>query len=121
MTAKHTAGLTASLITKGLAIPTPAVASGPAAAPASATARIERNSVSTQERKRVTTYKALTLKLDDHRYRDLKLAGLDLHRSSQEILVEALDAWLKDRARKHTALTTAAQLSSTTSSKEEDQ
>ena len=39
-------------------------------------------------------YKALTVKLDRDRYRSLKQVGLDLDKSSQEILIEALDAYL---------------------------
>lgn len=39
-------------------------------------------------------YKALTVKLDRHRYEALKNAGLKLDKKSQEIFVEALDAYL---------------------------
>lgn len=38
--------------------------------------------------------KALTVKVDLERYRNLKTAGLDLGRSNQDIMVEALDMWL---------------------------
>lgn len=38
--------------------------------------------------------KALTVKVDLDRYRQLKTAGLDLNRSNQDIMVEALDLWL---------------------------
>ena len=39
-------------------------------------------------------YKALTVKLDRSRYETLKNAGLKLDKKSQEIFVEALDAYL---------------------------
>jgi hypothetical protein len=39
-------------------------------------------------------YKALTVKLDRNRYETLKNAGLKLDKKSQEIFVEALDAYL---------------------------
>ena len=40
-------------------------------------------------------YKALTVKLDRPRYEALKNAGVKLDKKSQEILVEALDLWLR--------------------------
>lgn len=40
-------------------------------------------------------HKALTLKLDEHRYKALKMAGLMRGATSQDILVEALDLWLE--------------------------
>ena len=39
-------------------------------------------------------YKALTLKLDRTRYDSLKKAGLAFDKTSQDILVEALDGYL---------------------------
>lgn len=39
-------------------------------------------------------YKALTVKLDRSRYETLKSAGIKLDKKSQEIFVEALDAYL---------------------------
>lgn len=39
-------------------------------------------------------YKALTLKLDKSRYEALKKAGLAFDKTSQDILVEALDGYL---------------------------
>jgi hypothetical protein len=39
-------------------------------------------------------YKALTVKLDRSRYETLKRVGLQLDKKSQEIFVEALDAYL---------------------------
>lgn len=39
-------------------------------------------------------YKALTVKLDRNRYEALKKAGLKLDKKSQQIFVEALDAYL---------------------------
>ena len=91
---KTPAPLTAKLVEKGAAVPAPAVASGHAALPV---AEVAKN-VDTQAAKSASTYhKALTLKLDEARYRKLKLAGLEFDLSSQEILVEALDAWLNAR------------------------
>lgn len=43
-------------------------------------------------------YKALTVKLDRARYEKLKHAGLKLDKKSQEIFVEALDAYLAKMA-----------------------
>lgn len=40
-------------------------------------------------------YKALTVKLDKQRYQALKSAGVQLDKSSQDIFVEALDAYLE--------------------------
>ena len=75
-----TASLTAGLVAKkGQAVPA-AVApdTSSAAQPASAS----------------SYYKALTVKLDRSRYETLKNAGLRLDKKSQEIFVEALDAYL---------------------------
>ena len=44
-------------------------------------------------------YKALTVKLDRERYESLKTMGLKLDKKSQEIFVEALDMWLKQKKR----------------------
>ena len=77
-----TASLTAGLVAKkGQATPastgvTPEATSGAQAATAS------------------PYYKALTVKLDRSRYETLKNAGLKLDKKSQEIFVEALDAYL---------------------------
>jgi hypothetical protein len=77
-----TASLTAGLVAKkGQAVPaapaipveTPAAAKLAAASP---------------------YYKALTVKLDRNRYETLKSAGLKMDKKSQEIFVEALDAYL---------------------------
>lgn len=98
MTRKFAASLV-GLVTKGAATPTPAVGSGTALTPA-----IEASmaAASTQFAKSAHTYhKSLTLKLDEERYRSLKLAGLELERSSQDILVEALDAWLSMKGGSH--------------------
>lgn len=87
---KPAASLNAGLIDKGAAVPTPVLtgdvlSSGPAAS-------------DMQVAKSAPTYhKALTLKLDEARYRRLKTAGLDLDLSSQDILVQALDQWLSQR------------------------
>lgn len=42
--------------------------------------------------------RAMTVKVDEARYQALKLAGLRLGRTSQDIFLEALDAWLKRHA-----------------------
>ena len=76
-----TASLTAGLVAKkGQAMPaaTAVAAEAPAAAPSTV----------------VSYYKALTVKLDRSRYATLKNAGLKLDKKSQEIFVEALDAYL---------------------------
>lgn len=43
-------------------------------------------------------YKALTVKLDRRRYEAIKAAGVATDKRSQEIFVEALDAWLSKNA-----------------------
>jgi len=75
-----TASLTAGLVAKkGQAMPAAAVTvEAPAAAPSAV----------------ASYYKALTVKLDRNRYETLKNAGLKLDKKSQEIFVEALDAYL---------------------------
>lgn len=53
-----------------------------------------------QASKTPTAYhKALTLMLDKERYTALRKAVVDLESSGQEILIEALDAWLQKRAK----------------------
>ena len=76
-----TASLTAGLVAKkGQAMPAgAAIAIEAPAAPSAAVA---------------SYYKALTVKLDRNRYETLKNAGLKLDKKSQEIFVEALDAYL---------------------------
>ena len=75
-----TASLTAGLVAKkGQAMPAAVVAVEAPVAPPSAVA---------------SYYKALTVKLDRNRYETLKNAGLKLDKKSQEIFVEALDAYL---------------------------
>lgn len=76
-----TASLTAGLVAKkGQAMPAAVAVAAevPAAAPSVVAAY----------------YKALTVKLDRNRYETLKNAGLKLDKKSQEIFVEALDAYL---------------------------
>ena len=76
-----TASLTAGLVAKkGQAMPAaaPVAVEAPAAAPSAV----------------ASYYKALTVKLDRNRYETLKNAGLKLDKKSQEIFVEALDAYL---------------------------
>jgi hypothetical protein len=76
-----TASLTAGLVAKkGQAMP--AAASVAIEAPSTAPSAV------------ASYYKALTVKLDRNRYETLKNAGLKLDKKSQEIFVEALDAYL---------------------------
>ena len=76
-----TASLTAGLVAKkGQAMP--------------AAAAIAVEAPSTVPSAVASYYKALTVKLDRNRYETLKNAGLKLDKKSQEIFVEALDAYL---------------------------
>ena len=76
-----TASLTAGLVAKkGQAVP--------AAVAAAVEASVSAPSAV------ASYYKALTVKLDRNRYETLKNAGLKLDKKSQEIFVEALDAYL---------------------------
>ncbi len=98
MSKKQAATLGASLIvSKGGASPTPAVASGSATMSprrgVSVAGRAPAHADATKAGP-LPYAKALTLKLDAARYRALKMAGLGLDLSSQEILTQALDAWL---------------------------
>ena len=78
-----TASLTAGLVAKkGQAMP--------AAAAAAVAAEVSTAAPSAV----ASYYKALTVKLDRNRYETLKNAGLKLDKKSQEIFVEALDAYL---------------------------
>jgi hypothetical protein len=81
-----TASLTAGLVAKkGQAIPA-ATSVAPALPMAAAKpAQAEATTV---------YYKALTVKLDRRRYEALKSLGIQLDKKSQEIFVEALDAYL---------------------------
>jgi hypothetical protein len=80
-----TASLTAGLVAKkGQAVP--AVASVVTEPPATLK--------STAASSAPAYYKALTVKLDRSRYESLKSAGVKLDKKSQEIFVEALDAYL---------------------------
>ena len=83
--------LSSLIVAKGQATPSPAVAN---TEPQSASKEV-RAGASTHSRISASTYfKSLTLKLDVERYKALKLAGLERNQTSQEILVQALDAWL---------------------------
>lgn len=80
-----TASLSAGLVKKGEAAPTPpSPARTLVAAPDMAGGTVY--------------YKALTVKLTKERYAALKTAGVVQDKKSQEILVEALDAWLKNNS-----------------------
>lgn len=81
-----TASLTAGLVAKkGQAVPAAVVSARVAAEPESPKA--ETATVAAY-------YKALTVKLDRNRYETLKNVGVKLDKKSQEIFVEALDAYL---------------------------
>ena len=43
-------------------------------------------------------FKAMTLKIDRDRYRRLKQMGLDLDKTSQQLLIEAVDLLLKGKS-----------------------
>jgi hypothetical protein len=78
-----TASLTAGLVArKGQAVPAADTGAGAEPPPVSAPSAA------------AMYYKALTVKLDRNRYETLKNAGLKLDKKSQEIFVEALDAYL---------------------------
>lgn len=88
MTTKKTASLSSSLLVRrkpaaGVATPSAPVQAGDEGAKVKA------------ERARASYAKALTLKLDQERYQALKMAGIKAGKSSQQILVEALDAYLR--------------------------
>jgi len=85
--------LGAGLLAKGSAVPSADEADGLAATSRAS----EVSSVVSVRTSAIAYHKALTVKLDETRYRSLKLAGLENDRSSQEILVEALDDWLRAR------------------------
>jgi hypothetical protein len=81
-----TASLTAGLLSKkGEAVP------------------VVEKTVALKEEVKTTTgkvqeyFKALTLKLDKNRYLNLKQAGLEEDKSSQDILVQALDEYIEKR------------------------
>jgi hypothetical protein len=77
--------LSAALVaTKGAAKPATAAPSPPMAAKPARKA----------QEAQAGYYKALTFKLDRARYESLKKAGLVFDKSSQDILVEALDGYL---------------------------
>ena len=82
------ASLTAGLVAKkGQAVPVVAVALAPAPAPVAEPAAAPVAAPAAY-------YKALTVKLDRNRYETLKNVGVKLDKKSQEIFVEALDAYL---------------------------
>lgn len=89
MTKARPAALGAGLVAKGQAAP--AAFEHPVAptTPVAAVAPPAQPTLKTPE-----YYKALTLKLTRDRYKALKAAGIAEDKHSQEILVEALDAWL---------------------------
>lgn len=88
MTRKKPAELSPFLVKKGEATPTTAKDDKPQPEPPQKPA---------ERRKPVQGYsiKAMSLKVDHDRYIALKQAGLMLGRTSQDILIEALDLWLE--------------------------
>ena len=81
------ASITAGLVTKkGEAAPSVGVHGSSAVLPKQAMEKVHEY------------YKALTVKLDRPRYEALKNAGVKLDKKSQEILVEALDLWLRKQS-----------------------
>ena len=87
-----TASLTAGLVAKkGQAMP---AATATAATAVAAVAAVAAEAPAAAPSTVVSYYKALTVKLDRSRYATLKNAGLKLDKKSQEIFVEALDAYL---------------------------
>lgn len=82
------ASITAGLVTKkGEAAPSVGAQDSTVVLPKQATEKVQHD-----------YYKALTVKLDRPRYEALKNAGVKLDKKSQEILVEALDLWLRKQA-----------------------
>lgn len=62
-----------------------------------ATPAVTRDAVIPAASKNLDYYKALTVKLDRERYESLKTMGVKFDKKSQEIFVEALDMWLKQK------------------------
>lgn len=88
MATKKTTSLSSSLLVRRKPAAEPSTPSAPSSA-GSKGAEVKT------ERQRATYAKALTLKLDQERYEALKMAGIRTGKSSQQILTEALDGWLK--------------------------
>ena len=85
-----TASLTAGLVArKGEATPAAVSVAAPSAGP-----HATPEAPPAQAAPAPGYYKALTVKLDRRRYEALKTAGLRLDKKSQDIFVEALDAYL---------------------------
>lgn len=93
MTTKKSTSLSGSLLVRRK--PAPA---GSAPAPAATQPDGQQPAKASATRPRATYAKALTLKLDQGRYQALKLEGIKRGRSSQQILLEALDGWLERAA-----------------------
>lgn len=90
MTTKKTASLSSSLLVRRK----PSVGEATTSAPLRAG---DEGAKVKATRERASYAKALTLKLDQGRYESLKMAGIRTGKSSQQILVEALDGWLARR------------------------
>lgn len=89
-------GLPLGLIKKGAAAPTIPSSQAPAPEPQPVVIEDEPDEPLKSHFPRAQRYyKALTLKLDEERYMALKMKGLRSGRTSQEILVEAVDLWFE--------------------------
>jgi type II secretory pathway component GspD/PulD (secretin) len=77
-----TASLTAGLVKKGHATPS---------------AQPNTESLRAADDKSMSYYKSLTVKLDRERYESLKSLGVKLDKKSQQIFVEALDLYLRQK------------------------
>ena len=80
-------------------LPTPPVAAAPAPAPVVSVEPAPQSPAQPEAKEAAPNpeagyYKALTVKLDRSRYETLKRVGLQFDKKSQEIFVEALDAYL---------------------------
>jgi hypothetical protein len=88
-------GLPLGLIKKGAAAPTTPASQAPAPEPQPVVEVPDAGQAASRAPRGQQYFKALTLKLDEKRYMALKMKGLRSGRTSQEILVEALDLWFE--------------------------
>lgn len=90
------ASLGAGLVRKGEAAPAQALADAPTVdTPPVQSHAIELGHASSPASAGRAYHKALTVKLDKGRYTRLKLIGLETGKSSQQLIVEALDAMFR--------------------------
>jgi hypothetical protein len=95
------ASLGAGLVRKGEAAPAAASTQAGSLSADAATGAVGSDATpgAGETAAKVVYAKALTVKLDSERYMRLKLLGLERGKSSQQLLVEALDALLEQAAR----------------------